>query len=300
MTFRGLKSYDIYYIMSSVSQNQINAGAKAICFAINTALENDDGALIGRNGTIELECMIYSRTSSALENNAGIFPLSTADKWRTASIKATQSANVLVTGWYDPLKEAEAVALNTWGATPIQIPLRSLEPYYVESSMRWTRLLAGHRVAVVSSFTETAKVQVKNMAAIWPNTYMFPSDIEWSWIQTGHPPSVAQGRNEWPPHVTSWSDAVNHVVLEVIRSGARFALLGCGGLSMPIAKELKDRGIITLVLGGAIQVLFGIKGKRWAGHPFISKLWNQAWVWPSPNETPAGALGVEGGCYWQG
>ena len=289
----------MYYTMS-ISQERIDAGAKAICFAINTALENDDGALIGRNGTIELECMIYTCTKKALETNAGIFPLDYADKWRAASIRATQSANVLATGWFAPLKEAETVALETWNAMPIQIPLRSLEPYYVHPSKSWTRLLAGQRVAVVSSATESAKAQIKNLRAIWPNPAMLPSDIEWSWIQTGHPPSIAQGRNEWPLHVTSWSDAVNHVVLEVIRSGSRFALLGCGGLSMPIAKELKDRGIIAIVLGGAIQVLFGIKGRRWATHPVISKFWNSAWVWPSSNETPAGAVAIEGGCYWRG
>ena len=57
----------------SVTQEQINKGAKDICFSIRTALENDDGALIGRNGTIELECMIHSLNAMkhvTLENNA--------------------------------------------------------------------------------------------------------------------------------------------------------------------------------------------------------------------------------------
>lgn len=284
---------------TAITQEQIDAGAAAISFAITTALENDDGALIGRNGTIELECMIYPRSPEALEKNAGIFPLSSIDKWRDTSIKATQAANVLATGWYEPLKKAEAHTLkNNWNSTAIEIPLRSLEPYYVEPSKAWTHLLANQKVAVVSSFTVSAMKQVANLSTIWPG--MLPPTVRWHWVQTGHPPSVARGRNEWPPHVTSWIDAVNHVVLEVIKSGARFALVGCGGLSMPIAKALKERGIITIVLGGAIQVLFGIKGKRWASHPVISKFWNDSWIWPSENETPRGFTGIEGGCYWQG
>ena len=284
--------------MSTISQEQIDAGAAAISFAITTALENDDGALIGRNGTIELESMLYPQVREALEKNAGIFPLSTIDAWRDRSIKATKEANVLATGWYEPLKKAEAHALTSWNSSAIQIPLRSLEPYYVEPSKAWTTLLAGHKVAVVSSFTVSAMKQVGKLDKLWPD--MLPPTIRWRWVQTGHPPSVAMGRNEWPPHVTSWIDAVNHVVLEVIRTGARFALIGCGGLSMPIAKALKDRGVIAIVLGGAIQVLFGIKGKRWASHPVISKFWNDSWIWPSENETPRGFSGVEGGCYWQG
>ena len=288
----------------SITQEQVNRGAKDICFTIAIALQNDDGALIGRNGTIELDCMINPLSemkATILEKNAGVFPsvnVSIRNKWRDASIEATQYANVLATGWYEPLKAAEAEALKCWGTMAVQIPLRSLEPYYVDLERQWTRLLSGHRVAVVSSFTETARSQVPKLSAIWPNG-LLPSDIDWRWVQAGHPPSVAQGRNEWPLNVATWSDAVNHVVVEVIRTGARFALIGCGGLSMPIAKALKDRGIIAIVLGGAIQILFGIKGKRWETHPVISKFWNDSWVWPSEDETPRGANGIEGGCYWK-
>ena len=287
-----------------ISQEEINKGARDICDAVVSALSSDDGALIGRNGTIELESMIFPMNPMklpTLEKNAGVFPILQEDtftKWRDASIEATQYANVLAVGWYPPLKEAEAEALKCWGTLAVQCSLRSLEPYYVDPSLQWTQLLKGHKVAVVSSFTETAKKQVAKLPAIWPLSNPLPSDVEWSWVQTGHPPSVAKGRNEWPAHVSTWSDAVNYVVSEVIRTESRFALVGCGGLSMPIAKALKDRGIITIVLGGAIQVLFGIKGRRWATHGVISKFWNDAWVWPSIEETPRGAAGVEGACYW--
>jgi hypothetical protein len=51
-------------------------------------------------------------------------------------------------------------------------------------------------------------------------------------------------------------------------------------------------------MGGAIQVLFGIKGGRWKNHDFISKLWNEEWVYPSADETPGAAWAVENSCYW--
>jgi hypothetical protein len=272
---------------------------------IKAALESDSGALIGRNGTIELEQMIQVTPErlEILERNAGIFPVAVHSvfyRWQKESIEATKSADILAAGWYEPLKKAEAEAFQRWNVRALQVPLRTLEPYYVKPEEQWTKLLEGYSVAVVTSFTETAKKQVSNAKAIWGSYGVLPSfdTVDWHWIQTGHPRSIAQGCNEWPDGIHSWSQAADYVVSEVMKSGARFALIGCGGLGMPIAKMLKDRGVIAIVMGGAIQVLFGIKGKRWEKHPVISSFWNDAWVWPSKEETPIYANAIEGGCYW--
>jgi hypothetical protein len=67
---------------------------------------------------------------------------------------------------------------------------------------------------------------------------------------------------------------------------------------MIIGAHLKARGIVAIVMGGAIQVFFGIKGGRWANHEIIRGFWNDAWAWPSAEETPGGAVAIEGACYW--
>lgn len=274
-------------------------GSREICKVIQAALDADDGALIGRNGTIELEQMIsYNQHKiSVLEMNAGIFPSMVIPSWRIMSIRATVHADVLSTGWYEPLKEAEQNALKEWKCRAIQIPLRSLEPYYVPSEERWTRLLKGQTVSVISCFTETMKSQVTVLDKVFPSE-VFPSDIRWNWVQTGHPPRLAEGSNEWPSHIRDSIDAVDWIVQRVVQQGSRFALIGCGGIGMLVASKLKDRGVIAIVLGGAIQVLFGIKGRRWENHSVISKLWNEHWVSPSICETPSGYSAIEGGCYW--
>jgi hypothetical protein len=280
-------------------------GANAIRKVIRAALEDNDGAIIGRNGSTELELMLDVNKPylySALTNNAGIFPLSNISdllKWQTASIDATSSSDILATGWYKPLVDSEQVSLKQWKFQGIQVPLRSLEPYYVEPSEQWTQCLSGHRVAVISSFTKTMQKQLAKKDMVWtPTNQVIPDDVHWSWVQTGYSPDIAKGHNEWPPGIKSWSHAVEYAVSEVIDQGARFALIGCGGLSMPIAKALKDRGVIAIVLGGAIQVLFGIKGRRWENHEIISKFWNDSWTYPSKDEIPQNAHVIEGGCYW--
>jgi hypothetical protein len=51
-------------------------------------------------------------------------------------------------------------------------------------------------------------------------------------------------------------------------------------------------------IGGSLQILFGIKGKRWDEHETISKMYNEHWVRPSAEEIVPDANKVEDGCYW--
>jgi hypothetical protein len=98
--------------------------------------------------------------------------------------------------------------------------------------------------------------------------------------------------------VTKWQEAVDAVVQTVMKTPARIALVGCGGLGLLIGHELKKKGLIVIVMGGAIQVLFGIRGGRWKHHEVISNFWNDAWVSPAKTETPGLAKTIENGCYW--
>ena len=167
---------------------------------------------------------------------------------------------------------------------------------YVNAVVRWTEKLAGKKVTVVSSFTDTIQQQLKR--PIWPNGLLDISGVDWSFVRTGYAPVTAAGTAEWPDDCNSWEEAVEYVLLQVINRDSEIVLIGCGGLGMIIAGRLRKRGISCIVLGGAIQVLFGIKGRRWAQHDIISGFWNDAWVSPAAHEVPGGAGAVEGGCYW--
>ena len=76
------------------------------------------------------------------------------------------------------------------------------------------------------------------------------------------------------------------------------ALIGCGAYGLPLAAHVKRAGKIGVHMGGCLQILFGIMGKRWDEHPIISKLYNDNWVRPSELEKPKSYLKVEDGCYW--
>jgi hypothetical protein len=274
---------------------------------IDAALADGRGLLVGRFGTVELEVLLgdlSSQKRQVLERNAGIFPsdLESVERWMAASRKAYGAADVLATGWYPPLATQEKELLRDWEWNGIQVPLRALEPYYWNAEQRWTRLLAGRRVCVVTSFATTAAAQIaKGEERVWKSAAgsIWAPGVEWSWVQTGYPPSVALGRAGWDG-LESWEEAVGQVVREVVATEAEVVIVGCGGLGMLIGAALRSSGKVVIVMGGATQVLFGICGARWGTHPVIRTFWNSEWVWPSASETPAGAGKIEGGCYWKG
>jgi hypothetical protein len=296
--------------------NPIDVGAQKICEVI----KGSEPFFIGRNGTIELEALFFwlirrkdggsvpypSRYLETLNRNAGVFPETNeaVDAWCQQYCEALGELNGLAAGWYKPLENIEAAILKFYtSGSEFRCPLRSLEPYYVEPALQWTRQLAGKRVTVVSSFADSIKKQLEgeNFPRIWTNAnegLLNPPGITWSYVRTGYAPALALGRCGWPAAVNCWQDAVAHVLRAVGETDADVAIIGCGGLGMLIGAELKRQGISAIVLGGATQVLFGLKGTRWATHNVISGFWNDAWVWPSHAETPKGAVLVEGGCYW--
>lgn len=270
-----------------------------------------EGLLIGRFGTIEFEGVYWTTMwpestwpegrRGMLERNAGVFPsdMESVKSWATEYGAAIRESDILAVGWHPPIVKEEASLLVRWGWKGKKVPLRSLEPYYVDCENRWSSVLKDEYLCVVTSFADTAAEQVqKGESVVWGKSAggLWPKQI--SFVKTGYAPSLAYGRAGWEESPESWKEAVEYVVGEVLKTGARVVFIGCGGLGMIIGAQLKAAGKICVVMGGATQVLFGIKGRRWEQHPVISGFWGDSWVWPAEEETPRGAGGVEEGCYW--
>lgn len=283
----------------------VQAGGDSLYAEIMTALKDRRGLLVGRTGTAELLVMLHVLKGEPvhpvfieqLERNVGIFPRESMTSWVHAYTAAFLEADVLAVGWYPPTADQE-VALADKGAAKVHLPLRSLEPYYC--GRHWTRALDGRRVTVVTSFAETAAAQLGKKRDLWGKAAatLLP-DAEWSFVRSKYSPLIApKGPCAWPSSIETWDQAVALLEAQCLETHPEIVLLGCGGLAMPLAHRLAKKGIVAVVLGGAIQNLFGIKGRRWSTHPFISRLWNKAWVSSTPTEQPAGAQQIEGACYW--
>jgi len=273
--------------------------------AIESALASQGGLLVGRFGTVEFDVAWYYKVSGTLkadylptlERNAGIFgDLPSIRRWCSEYTEACAASDIFATGWYAPIKVREQEMLKAIGFRGRQCVLRALEPYYWPVEEQWSRVLNGQKVCVVSSFTDTIRGQLKKDIWLGEMNGLLPA-ADWSFVKTGYAPSLSLGRAGWECDAESWETCADYVVGEVLKTGARVVIIGCGGLAMVIAGRLKKEGKICIVMGGATQVLFGIKGRRWEGHQ-ISEFWTSEWVGPSASETPAGASEVERGCYW--
>lgn len=298
------------------TEEDIRLGAQKV----KEAMAGESTFFIGRNGTVETEALYYYITQRAnhsdpldwpprlldqLQRHAGIFPSTpeAVDRWCKQYLSCLKDLTGTAAGWYQPFWNLENTILDRFTEpTCFRTPLRSLEPYYHAPDLWWTKTLAGKKVAVVTSFANTVDKQVRSgrLAAAWPAGLMDMSGVQWTFIRTGYAPTLALGRAGWPPGITNWVKAVESVVVQVLRSKAQVAIIGCGGLGMIVGGLLKRWGVSSIVLGGATQVLFGIKGRRWANHSVISKFWGEGWVWPAADEIPGGADLIEGGCYWGG
>lgn len=98
----------------------------------------------------------------------------------------------------------------------------------------------------------------------------------------------------------NWFEALDFMTQEISKIDFDIALIGCGAYGFPLASNIKNMGKIAIHCGGATQLFFGIKGKRWEiEQPDVGKkLFNDYWVRPSKEETISDSEKIENGCYW--
>ena len=170
-----------------------------------------------------------------------------------------------------------------------KVRLPDLEPYYHQNP--WSSCLKGKKVLVVHPFTNTIQSQYEKRNFLFENPQILP-EFELSTIKSVQ--SLAGEKVEFK----DWFEALDSMKEKINQVDFDIAIIGCGAYGFPLAAHIKRIGKKAVHLGGATQLLFGIKGARWENHPKISKLFNEHWVHPSKEETPDRHKIVEGGSYW--
>ena len=166
---------------------------------------------------------------------------------------------------------------------------RVVEPYYLDSP--WSQSLQGKKVLVVNSFPETIEHQYPKRDQIWGDKQVLP---EFNLITY----KSVQSIGDLNPH-GSWVESLNVMKNDISNIDFDIALLGCSTYGLPLVDFIKRHlNKSAIYVGGAIQILFGIKGKRWETHDEISLFFNEHWVRPFDNERVRNYKILEGGCYW--
>ena len=159
----------------------------------------------------------------------------------------------------------------------------------------WTRHLAGRKVLVVHPFESTIREQYRKRRNIFAIPEALP---EFKLYTLKAVQSLAGNR---PEGFATWFDALDHMTEKALASPADVVILGCGAYGFPLAARLKRGGKQCIHMGGATQLLFGIKGAAYEGPMsggFSEKYYNDHWVRPAADERPKNAELVEGACYW--
>lgn len=156
----------------------------------------------------------------------------------------------------------------------------------------WTRELAGYRVVVVHPYAELIESQYKRRAEIYKGTDVLP-EFELRVIK-----AVQTIADTPDSRFGNWFEALDWMYQEVMKEDFDIALVGCGAYGLPLAAKIKEAGKIGVHMGGDLQMLFGIRGKRWDDRERACRWYNDSWVRPGDEYRVSGFDTIEDGCYW--
>jgi hypothetical protein len=190
----------------------------------------------------------------------------------------------------------EEYYLKKYGSKELELTyLLDLEPWSAPENP-WSAALAGKKVLVIHPFADTIKQQYEKRDKIFLGTSILP-EFNLKVLR-----AVQTVANETDDRFETWFDALEWMYREALSIDFDIAIIGCGAYGFPLAAKLKKAGKSAIHLGGATQLLFGIKGKRWENDDsflYVKKFFNDNWVYPSELEQPSNLSSVAGGVYWK-
>lgn len=167
-----------------------------------------------------------------------------------------------------------------------------MEPWCLDNP--WSVALEGKKVLVVHPFHKTIQQQYGKREFLFGDSPILPDFhlITYKSVQT-------MG-NEVDSRFSDWFAALSFMINEIKNIDFDIAIVGCGAYGLPLASAIKRMGRQAIHMGGATQVLFGIKGQRWLDDANVVNIINESWVWPLDEETPRSAADIDGGYFKSG
>lgn len=151
----------------------------------------------------------------------------------------------------------------------------------------WYGALAGKKLLVVHLYERTIRAQYEKNVEYHKGQGPFPRLKE---LITYRPVNSIGGKNDEFP---DWKSALDHMINDISKIDFDVAMLGCGVYGVPLSVHIKKMGKIAIYTGGATQVAFGIKGKRWDS----AGIYNEHWTRPFPEDIPDNMNTIEDGCF---
>lgn len=156
---------------------------------------------------------------------------------------------------------------------------------------------AGKKLLVVAPFAHflRQRATAETFTRVWQKTrkpWFHPACVDSVEFPYGYEEKTRQ----------TYGDALNlldSIQAQIASKSFDVALIAAGGLGMPLAGFVKSLGKVGLSLGGCLQIIFGVYGKRWIDrHDWHAKYFNEWWTRVPAEYLPAAALTTDNGAYW--
>ena len=297
--------------------------AQAASERIYELLLQDEPCMIARFGSNELGCVVNylgiqhgpyplwdfikgntpewwwnQGMMNCMQVNAGFFPNTEENLSRFCELMLRDMAQLDVLGsWI----RQETLIADRLKADVYIAQMNLLEPFW--STTPWTRALKGKKVVVVHPFAELIASQYQNhRTQLFQNPEILP-EFDLRTVK------AVQSMGGEANGFKDCFDALDWMKAEMAKESYDIALIGCGAYGFSLAAEAKRTGHQAVHLGGVLQHLFGIRGKRWENPDYGVEAWglpygsysgmmNDAWVRAGDAYKPKRAQDVEEGTYW--
>ena len=265
---------------------------------IGDAIERGEPFMSGRYGSVEMSAVWRVRddykgfitpvdkdkTLRNLIENAGFFPEDKKFLIKFSELMRWSASQVNLIGiWFNPMEE---YTLRKYGQNPEYTNLHCLDPFFADSP--WSAKLEGKNVVVIHPFAKSIIAQYSKRELLFPGKNILP---EFNLRVVKAVQTIARTQDT---RFNNWFEALDYMYNETMSKDFDVALIGCGAYGFPLAAKIKATGKIAIHIGGTLQLLFGIKGRRWEK----IGLFNENWIRPFPEEIPENFKTVENGCYW--
>tara|TARA_R110002020_G_scaffold307380_3_gene523218 strand:+ start:1705 stop:2502 length:798 start_codon:yes stop_codon:yes gene_type:complete len=254
-------------------------------YELEDAIKTKKPCSVVRMGNVEMTSILQENgIYPQMFTNAGFYgDEEIYKKWKNLYVKALINCDCLLNVY-----TCSSFAIQ--GNLIIKLGLWKPTLPYVEDPSYWIALLENIKesIGIVSFFKADITRQLGKMDKIWNRQKMKNKDfiiVKAFQSITGNEP-----HNDWLETFEQLKKRVDK------HSRTKVWFVSCGCYGLPLCDYLKSKGCRAIYLGGILQLLFGLKGKRWDERPEVKKVVNKYWKYPE--ERPFGSTNVEDGCYW--
>lgn len=287
-----------------------------LALAIRLALEEQTGFAAGKLGVSEQAMLAFpfllERCSSSLQRNAltvqtqrhcaaslGLFPSDTDSILQFSSLHADAVRSLDFLGLVKGRLEADVLDFLDYTGRTLSLldfePDRSLPD---NSAACYLPELSGMRVLIISSIAELLcrRANHETFTTVWAKTGK-------PWFAPGQVTSLQfpyTYDSDTQRHFGSSVNLLESVIEQIDSTAFDVALVAGASLGIPLAAAIKGMNRSAIALGGALQVLFGVQGKRWRENPeWVENYFTDAWIEIPADQVPKMPAGYcEDGAYW--